>query len=318
MTTRRQALLTGVCLLASPAALGQRSAKIGILGPVQLERSIWGGPLVRALGEAGYRSGIEYRSADGSEANYERQARELVDIKCDVIFPLGPESPVRALLKTGTSTPVVFIAVDFDPIQTRIVSDLARPQGNVTGIYVPQGALVAKRIELLRELMPKAQRLLIFSDSFSKDQLPPARAAAERAGIKLTVVEFNRWPYDTAAAFDAGKRAGAQGFVGLASPNLSASRTKIASHLSQLRLPAVGSTVSQASAGYLMSLGPDIPKTTQRAAAIGARILKGTRPTEIPVEQADQFELAVNSTTAKALGVRIPESIMARATRIVE
>lgn len=314
---RRELLLAALGVLAAPALAQSRSARIGILAPAPADRSIWGGPLVKNLAELGYRSGIEYRVAAGVLESYFAQARELVELKCDLIVSLGPEAPVRAVLKSSTAIPVLFIAVDFDPVEKGLVRNIARPDSNLTGIYVPQAALVAKRIELLREVMPKLRRLLVLSDGFSVDQLPAARGAARRLGMELTVSEFSRLPYDLEAAFEGGKRTRVEACLQLASPNLNMERSRVAALLAKHRLPAAGSTAVQAEAGYLLSLGPDIARITRRAAAVADRLLKGAKPADVPVEQADQFELVINSATAKALGLRMPESIMARATRIV-
>jgi putative ABC transport system substrate-binding protein len=320
---RRDLLLAGALGAIMPAAVAQarKAVRIGMLGPTARQRSVYVGALVQSLADLGYRDGagmtLEYRASEGIAERYPDQARELIELKCDLIYALGPEAPARALQDARSPAPIVFLAVDYDPLEKGIVASLRQPDRNTTGIYIPQAALVVKRMEILRELLPRARSFLVLADVFSKDQVRPVRAAAEAAGIRLTVIEFTDHPYDFASAFEAGRKAKVEGMIGLASPVFPQRREEIVALLAKHRLPAVGSNPLQVEAGYLLTLGPHIGKTTRRAAEIGARILKGAKPSEIPVEQADEFELTVNAKTAKMLGVKIPESIMARATRII-
>jgi len=292
-----------------------------MLGPVPLEKSIYAPGVVRRLAELGYRDGagaiLEYRSSDGAADRYPKLARDLVDLKCDVIFTIGGEAPARALQSAGSPVPIVFLAVDYDPIEKGIVTSMRKPDRNSTGLYVQQNALVAKRLEILREVIPGVRRLMIIVDVFSRDQLPSARKAADLAGVELKLVEFTKLPYDFAAAFDAGAKAKSQAFMALASPVFTANAAVISDHLAKYRLPGIGSSMVHAQAGYLLSFGVDPSKVSRRVAEIGARILKGAKPAEIPVEQADEFELVINAKTARSLGVKVPESVLARATRIV-
>lgn len=318
----RRRFTTATALLAiAPAVVAQarKPVKIGMLNPSGSRA--WGEALKDALADLGYREGagatLEHRDW-GNEEALPKRARELIEAKCDLVFAYGPEAPVRAMQNARPPMPVVFIAVDFDPVARGIVPDLRRPDRNTTGVYIPQGALVAKRFEVLREVAPKARNFLVMSDVHSRDQVAAARTAAEASGVRLTLVEFHKPPYDLHGAFETARKAKVQGVVKLASPAFHLRRDEIAELLLKHRLPAVGSSVQQAEAGYLMTLGPDTRKTTQRAARIANRILKGAKAADIPVEQADEVVLTLNAKIAKALGVTIPESIRARATRVVE
>ena len=321
---RREFLVASALLTCSPlgAAQGRKQAKICMLSPVPADRSVWNIPLMQRLAEAGYRDGakmkLEYRSSDGIAERLPQQARELIASKCDLIYALGPEAPARALQDARSPMPIVFLAIDYDPLEKGIVASLRQPDRNTTGIYVPQAALVAKRFEIMREVVPAARNFLVLVDGFSRDQLGPVRAAAGAASIRLTVIEFASPPYDLASAFESGRKAQVDGFIGSASPNFSQRRADIASLLMKHRLPGIGSNQTQAEAGYLLSLGPDVIKTTRRAAEMGIRILNGAKTSDIPVEQADEFELTVNAKTAKALGLKVPESVLARAVRIIQ
>jgi putative tryptophan/tyrosine transport system substrate-binding protein len=324
MTSRRQFLIaSALSAIAADRAFAQaRPVKVGMLVPRSIAESIYASGVVTRLGELGYRDGsgmvLEYRSANGFADRYPKLARELIDLKCEVIFAIGDQYPARALRDARSSVPVVFLAVDYDPLEIGIITSLARPDSNITGVYVPQNALVAKRLEIMREVVPAARRFLVFADIFSRDQISAVRRAAEATGVELTVVEFAKQPYDFAAAFEAGRKAEVGAFVTLASPVFTANRAVLSALLTQHALPSIGSALQHINAGFLLSFGAEDTKVARRVAEMGARVLKGAKPADIPVEQAAEFELAVNVKTARTLGVKIPESVLARATRIVQ
>jgi len=323
MKRRRFLLASAASAIAPACVLAQsRPVRIGLITPRPLAESIYTGPIVRRLAELGYREGggmlLEYRATGGFADRYPKMARELIDLKCDLIFAVGPEVAVRVFRNARTSIPIVFLAVDFDPLETGIVKSLSRPEANITGLYIPQGELAAKRLEIMREVLPSARRFLVLSDESSRDQLATLRKRADASGMKLAVVEFSTQPYDFAGAFEAGRKEKAEALIGLASAVFAANLAKVSGLLAQYRLPSAGTSGPMADGGYLLSYGPDVSKITRRVAELGARILKGAKPADIPVEQADEFELVINSKTARALGLRIPESVRARATRIIQ
>jgi ABC-type uncharacterized transport system substrate-binding protein len=323
MTTRRRFLLASAAGAIAPhCVLAQtRPVKIGVLSPRPLATSSYSPGVIQRLAELGYREGagmiFEFRSAGGAEG-FPKLARELTDLKCDVIFAMGPEQTVRALQDARSPVPVVFLAVDYDPVGKGVVGSLRNPDRNTTGVYVPQNELVAKRLEIMREVVPRARSFLALADVFSRDQIDPVSKAAEAARVQLSVIEFSKQPYDFVGAFEAGRKAKAEALIGLSSPVFAANEAAISALLLKYRLPGIGATLSGTQAGYLLGYTADIAKVSRRAAEIGARILKGAKPADIPVEQADEFELLINSKTARALGVSIPESVRARATRIIQ
>lgn len=292
-----------------------------MLAPRPLAESFYTGLIVQRLRELGYREGsgmvLEYRATRAVPQRYPEMAHELVALKCDLIFAVGPDNGVIALRDARTSIPVVFLAIDFDPLQSGIVTSLGRPGSNITGVYVPQGELAAKRLDILREVLPSAKRFLIFSDEFTRDQLATLRRRADSTGAQLVIAEFSRQPYDYAGAFDTARKEKAEALVGLASAVFAADGAKIGALLAEARLPSAGTSAAMAERGFMLSYGPDNSKITRRVAEIAVRILKGAKPAEIPVEQADEFTLVVNGPVASKLGLRIPESVMARATRII-
>ena len=323
MTSRRQFLLAAACApLGARDALAQgRAAKAGFLLARPLSQSFYGPPIVQRLAELGFAEGktlqVEHRSADGFAERFPQLARELIDAKCNVIFAVGPEQPVRALQVVRSSVPIVFVAVDYDPVEKGIVTSLSRPDRNTTGVYVPQGQLAAKRLEIMREVLPAARRFLVLADVFSRDQLPAVREIAQSARVELTVIEFTKPPYDLLSAFEAGRRAQVEGLIGLTSPVYATRAAELAELLIKHKLPAAGWPSGAVKNGFLLGYGDQPAQVGRKAADIGARILKGARPVDIPVEQADEFELVINAYVARSLGVKIPESVMARATRIV-
>lgn len=299
-----------------------RAARIGMLGNVDRDRSPTALPAIKRRAELGFVEGknavIEYRFSGGVVERLPELSRELLGLKPDLIMVMGPVLPVRALRDEQASIPVVFCAVDYDPVDSGIVASYNRLGGNFTGAYIPQPALAVKRFELAREILPRAKRLLVFYDAFCKDQFTAVAQAATRSGIGIEAIEFTRPPYDYAAAFKQGRQARAQALVGLMSPLFFQDRAQIAALALKDRLPAVGGINAFAEAGFLASYGAPLAKVAERAAEIAARILKGAKPADTPVEQVNEFEFAVNLKTTKALGITIPQSIIVRAHRVIE
>ena len=320
---RRAVLVSGVAALFGSSAFGQgsRTVKVGMLAASPLAKSVLTPTVVRRLGERGYREGgnmtLHYRSADGVAERFPQLARELIALECDLIFAVGPEHTARALRDARSPTPVVFYAADYDPLERGLVRSLSRPDGNLTGVYLPVLDLVGKQMQILREIRPGMRRLLVFSDTFTRSLLAPARKAAQAMGIELVVVEFEKGPYDFATALQAGRRSKMEGFLALPSPFFTPQRADLAAQLLANRLPSVGPR-SFAESGILIGYWPDTGKMLVKAADLGVRILKGAKPAELPVEQSDDVELIVNGRTARALGLKMPESVLARATRMIE
>jgi len=320
---RRTFVIATALGAAAPGVFAQpRPVKVGILLARPLNTSFYAPPLVRRLSELGYREGsgmqVESRSADGVADRFPKLARELVELKCNVLFGVGPEQAARALQGAGSDIPIVLVAVDYDPVERGLVASFRRPDRNTTGVYVPQAQLAVKRLELMREVLPSARRFLVLSDVFSRDQLTVLRGVADAAGVQLTVIEFGKPPYDLDAAFDSARQAKVDALIGLTSPVFATRAKDIAELLAKHRLPASGWLSAVGISGFLISYGDDPAKVGRRAAEIGARILKGAKPADIPVEQAGEYELGIDAKVARTLGVKVPESVLARATRIIE
>jgi len=323
MTTRRQVLIASAlaAVTVRHAYAQARLPRVGVFSGLPLDKSVAAPLLLNALAELGYRDGagmtLEYVHSDLID-RYPALARELIARRCDVIFALGSEQIARALLDARTATPVIFSAHAYDPLERGIVDNLRRPSGNITGVYVGMAPLTAKRLELAQEVLPQARRFLVLSDPHSPDQLAALRKIAEARRVALTVVEYSQSGYDLIAAFETGRREKVDGVIVFASPEFAARRKELSTLVAKYRQPLFTSTFMASEPGILVSYDQDLAKMYQRGAAMGIRILKGTKPADIPVEQADAYQLVVNLKTAKTLGIKIPPSVIARATKVIE
>jgi putative ABC transport system substrate-binding protein len=327
MTSTRRRLVGSALALFALAATAPRIAsaqartvRIGVLAPRQ--NSIYLPAVLKRLGELGYVEGknliVDFRSADGVAERFPSLARDLIRAKNDLIIALGSEHSARALLAAKADVPVVILATEYDPVKAGFVSSLRRPGGNVTGMVLLQPEIATKRLQVVREIVPKAKRILALADRFSTEQLEAVRQAAERLSVEIVVEIFASLPYDLESAFAKGRAARVGAVVAAASPAILDHRTRIAELALKQRLPSVGGNALYTEAGFLISYGVNPAKAFIRAGDIAASILKGAKPGDIPVEQPTEFEFVVNLKTAKALGISIPQSILLRANRVIE
>ena len=319
---RRRELLLASLVAALPAgALAQRKpVKIGVLLPRPPAESNYAPAFIKRLEELGYREGsaaiLVYRHVEGIVERYPAAARELATEKCALYVAFGM-APAHALRALRSGVPTVFLAIEGEPVRAGLVSNLRRPDGNLTGVYIPAEEMLVKRIEILREVFP-VKRLFLLTDPGSRHLLDIARGAAEHAGIRLTLFEFKTPPYDYAGAFEYARSQEVEAMMLLTGPRFSSDMRTIAELSLKHRLLSVSFALRHVEAGVLLMLSANQAKAARRTAELAVQVLKGAKPADIPVEQADEFELAINSTTANRLGVRIPESVLARATRIVQ
>jgi len=327
MTFVRAALAAALALvlIAPFAADAQQSTgkvpRIGVLVGTSRTSPPWQA-FERAFRERGYVDGqnvaIVFRAAEGHADRIPGLAEELARSHLDLIVTGGPESLVRAVRRANAVVPIVMLAIDFDPIATGYAASLARPGGNVTGLFLRQPELTAKRLEILSEALPRVTRVAMLWDSFALDQLAAAQAASRRLAIELLPVEVKSPSYDFAAAIGVAvkNRAGAL-FVGT-SPFIFIARTRVAELAHANRLPTVFAFREYAEAGGLIAYGADLRAMFASAAVYADKILKGAKPADLPIEQPTKFELVVNLKTAKALGVTIPPSLLLRADQVIE
>jgi putative ABC transport system substrate-binding protein len=319
------ALLGGTAAAWPLAARAQQPSKvptIGFLGAYTPSiQSQWTAAFLMRLRELGWIDGrtvtIEYRWAEGRDERFMEIAAELVRLKVDVIVT-GGTAPILAAKKATSSIPVVF-ATAADPVGTGIVASLAHPGGNATGLSLQWTDLAGKRVELMRELVPNLRSLAIMANVAAPGavlELAEVQSTAHIFGLKASALEIHR-AEDIAPAIEAiGDRAEALYVCG--DPLLNTHRTRINSLAADARLPTIYGAREYVDSGGLASYGANFPDLYRRAGDYVDKILRGARPAEIPVEQPTKFELVINLTTAKALGLTIPESFLLRADEVIE
>jgi putative ABC transport system substrate-binding protein len=284
-------------------------------------------PLVRAfvqgLRTLGYVEGqnliLERRSAEGQYERFGDIVAELLRLKVDVIVTLA--HPAALATKAVTTTIPIVMAVSSDPVGNGLVRSLAHPGGNITGLtYYVEPEIEAKRLELLREMLPGVSRVAYLGSKEDKDWESPwgksVRTAAQGLGVTLVPAEFTPGHY--ADAFTLISRARAGGLFVAASPATYNDRALIVDFAAQTRLPSTFATRESVERGALMSYGASTRDNYRRAAAFVDKILKGAKPANLPVEQPTTFELVINLKTAKALGLMLPPSLLARADQVIE
>jgi putative ABC transport system substrate-binding protein len=276
------------------------------------------------LRSLGYRVGenvvIEYRFADGQMERLPAVAAELVRLGVDIIIAAGFIPSTVAAMKATTIIPIVMTTA-VDPVGAGLVASLARPGGNVTGFGVDAGdEIFGKRLELLKETLPNLKRVgFLWNPDFvpNRSRLTSMREAAEALGLTLVSAEASGLEA-LEQAFATMVRERAQAFVVLGEPVLFGNRGQAAVMAIRDRLPAISTAREYAEAGLLLSYGPDLQDQFRRSAAFVDKIFKGAKPANLPVEQPTKFELVINLKTAKALGVNVPASILARADEVIE
>jgi ABC-type uncharacterized transport system substrate-binding protein len=281
----------------------------------------WIAAFVQRLREFGWVEGrnivIEYRWAEGRTERYAEIAAEFVRIKVDVIVTHST-APVVAAKQATAVIPIVFAAVS-DPVRTGLVASLARPGGNVTGLANQLSDTVGKKLEVLREVVPDLRRLAIIANVGNPAavlEMGEAQAAARKLGLEVTTPEIRR-AEDIAPALDALKDRADALYI-CPDPLMNTNRTRINILAVGARLPTVHGVWEYVEAGGLMSYGPNLPDLWRRAAEFIDKILRGAKPADIPVEQPTKFDLVINLTTAKALGLEIPPTLLARADEVIE
>ena len=330
MTTRRKFVLALVsAALATPfAPLAQQPTKIpriGFMHPASPEGV--GGVHLQAfragLRELGYVEGkniqLEIRWGEGKLERMPALAAELVQLKVDVI--LAATSPSVVAARQATQTIPIVMPTSSDPVGDGLVASLAHPGGNITGLSVMSAEMGEKRIQLLKEMFPKVSHAMavLWNPNYvgMRARFEQAKVIAPAVGLTVRSVEV-RDGRELDAAFEAIIREHPEALLLLVDPFTLSQRERIAAFAAEQRLPAIYEASDFVDAGGLISYGPNIPDQYRRAAAYVDKILKGAKPADLPIEQPTKFELVVNMRAAKALGIRIPDSILLRADRVIE
>jgi putative ABC transport system substrate-binding protein len=280
------------------------------------------GAFLGRLQELGYAEGrnlvIELRTAEGRNERYRALATELVNLKVDVIIAPGTAAALAA--KETTSTIPIVTVVAGDPVGSRLVASFARPGGNVTGTSSAGGEVTAKQLEFLKEIVPRLSRVAVLSNrttALHVTLLKELEVAARPLRVRLHPVDAGT-PQDLDSAFKAIAKERPEALIPLDDPLIFQERHRIADFALQQRLPTASFQRFFTEAGTLLSYGPSFADLFRRAATYVDKILKGANPADLPVEQPIKFELVINLKTAKALGLKIPPSLLQRADQIIE
>ena len=315
------AALGGAATWPLAARAQQKLPTIGYLGTAAAAAwAPWTAAFVQRLHELGWTDGrtveIQYRWAEGRSERWAEIAAEFVRLKVDVIVTGG--NAAVAAKQASSAVPIVFALVD-DPVGLGLIASLARPGGNVTGLSIQNPDLAGKRVELLREVVPGLRRLAIMANvelPSAASEMREVQTAARTLGLDATTFPIRR-AEDIAPAFEALKGSADALYV-VGDGLVITHRVRINTLALIARLPTIYPVREYVDAGGLMSYGPNFPDQFRRAADYVDKILRGAKPGEIPVEQPTKFDLVINLTTAKALGLTIPESFLLRADEAIE
>ena len=318
-------LALGAAPLAAEAQQAAKVARVGYLSPNLAASPHLRDAFLQGLRDLGYVEGrnvvIEYRDAEGKLEQFPALAAELVALKVDVILAEGGTLGPRVAMRATSTIPIVFAAGD--PVGSGLVTSLARPGGNVTGLSTFGAELVGKRLELLKQAVPGVDRVAVLwlpgalGERTDKDMLTGADVAARALGVRLQFVEA-RGPDEFARAFSDMSSARAGALTVLPSNRFLREHRRLVDLAAESRLPAVYTSREFVDAGGLMSYGANSADLHRRAATYVDKILKGAKPGDLPVEQPTKFELVINLKTAKALGLTIPQSVLAHADEVLQ
>jgi putative ABC transport system substrate-binding protein len=321
---QRRVFLAGALGTLVPVVAGAQATKIPRIGYLGNGNPTTGGRTHEAfrqgLRELGWIEGqnvtIEYRWAEGNPDRLPGLAAELVQARVDVIVLSGTPA-IRAARRATNTIPIVFVSLA-DPVTLGVITTLARPGGNMTGVASQFEELITKQLQLLQEIVPKVSRVaLLHHAEIAPTVLSEADTAARKLGITARAVKASGG-VEFASAFAIMRRERAEAIHVLPSPFFNAHREQLIEHIAKLRLPAMFEFKDYVQDGGLMSYGPSITQMHRGMASYVVRIIKGAKPADLPIERATTFELVINLKTAKALGLTIPPAVLARADEVIE
>ena len=315
------ALLLAICSLADAQQV-RKVPRAGLIAPGAPDRNPQVEGFQQALRELGYIEGqtihIDYRFVEGSDDRIAELAEELVRLKVDVIVSFSHR--VSLIVKRVTTTiPIVFVFVN-DPVGVGLVPSLARPEGNITGVSLQGLDLIGKRLELLKETLPKVNRLVYLrnpTEPYSPAYWKQVQSTSHALGIRQVLSFEAKSPDDFDKAFTAMARQHPDALLVETNSLNTGNRKRIADFALDHRLPTMCGLTYFMDAGALMSYSPNLPHHFHRTAILFDKVLKGTKPAELPVEQPTKFEYIVNLKTAKQIGLTIPPNVLARADKVI-
>jgi putative ABC transport system substrate-binding protein len=321
----RRAFVSGVTLgllaaaLAVEAQPAANKPRIGMLGSNTMDPAVYE-TFKQGLGQVGFAERqvvIVQQHAAGVPSRVPARAADLIRDKVDVILARGPVA-LAAAVEASKTIPIVALDLESDPIALGYAKTLARPGGNVTGVFLDLPELSAKQLQLFQEIVPGLSRAALVGDPVGNAaQFRVAEHTAETLGVKVRAFE-GRTAAELDAAMEAARRNGAGAVIIFSSPIVFDQRARIAVLGREKRLPTVSLFTEFAEAGGLLTYGPSIRESSRRAGVFVGKILNGAKPAELPIERPEKFEMVINLKTAKALGLTIPPSLLQRADQVIE
>ena len=316
-------LLAGAAAAWPLAARAQQPAKkilrVGTVSALQQSSPQWAA-FMRRMTELGYEEGknfvFDFVPA-ANEEEYETGYRPLAAREPDIILATGPEIALKSALAATRTLPIVMIAIDYDPFTRGYVTNLARPSGNVTGVFFQQIELAAKRIQLVKDAFPDMSAATMFWDRLSADQWQAAQSAAATLGLRLSGIELREPAYDYERALHEAPP-DHRGMIIVATSFFFRDRARIADLAFRHRIASMFVFREWVEAGGLLSYGPSLIAQFVRVAEFVDRIARGAKPADLPIEQPTKFELVVNLKTARAIGIGLSTAILLRADKVIE
>jgi putative tryptophan/tyrosine transport system substrate-binding protein len=305
--------------LAARAQQAKRIPRIGILLFAKADLAVID-PCIRGLEALGYVDGktvhLEYRDAGGNYGRFSELADELARLNSDVIFSFGGDI-APAIKKATTNIPIV-VVVSNDPVESGLVASLARPGGNITGLTYVHDMLAGKSVELLKDTVPSVSRVaILWNPNHADPEFRETQRAARALGVQLQSLEV-REPPDFEGAFQALARERPEALIVIGSRLIALQRQWIGDVCAKQGLILVGVPSWLMEVGALLTYGPNVAEIQRRAATYIDKILKGARPSDLPMQQPTAFELIINVEVAKKLGITVPPTVIARADKVIE
>lgn len=330
MSQRRTFLIFAGALVAAPivsiAQPAQKMRRIGFLLESASNKEYLYTNLIPRLRELGWAEGVnvtfEFRFSEGNNERYKQLAVELVEQRVDLIFTGGNTFTLDAARKATSTIPIVAVGGYVDPVAAGVIQSLARPGGNVTGLTYTSEDLPGKRLQLLKEVNPRLKRVgVLLEDSASSSAHVVTKAAEAARLLGMEVADFLvRDPSDFESAIQKAKKQGVGGLYVGGSPLLAArvNRARLADLFVKYQLPSIGAWNYMAESGFLMGYSPNMADQYRKGAPYIDKILRGANPAEMPMELPTKYELLVNLRTAKALGIKVPQTVLTLADRVIE
>ena len=326
---RRRDFLTGLAVIAngiasarmSNAQAARKMVRVGIATLQPRTGPLWTA-FEQRLQQLGYTQGenldVEFIDLNGPISRESEAMKELVDRKVDILIASGTEIALKSALAATDKLPIVMIAIDHDPLALNYIASLARPGGNVTGVFFQQVELAMKRLQVMRDVLPNIEAATVFWDANSVEQWQATQRAGTTLGLRLAGIELKERPYDYDAALAKAASDYRRALVVMTSTDFFFDRDRIANIALRHHIPSIFAFRQYVEVGGLLSYGPNIRAMYRLAADYVGRVARGAKPADMPVEQPTKFEFVINLKTAKALGLDVPDKLQQPADEVIE